>query len=61
MIEEAPAKMKSRVWNPFQSNLAAVVLGGVEKIHIKPGAKVLYLGAASDTTVSQDLDVVGPA
>lgn len=48
------------MWNPFRSKLAAAILGGVEKIHIQPGAKVLYLGAASGTTVSHVADVVGP-
>lgn len=33
---------------------------GVDHIHIKPGAKVLYLGAASGTTVSHVSDIVGP-
>ena len=41
------------------SKLAAGVLGGVDNIHIKPGSKVLYLGAASGTTVSHVSDVVG--
>lgn len=48
------------MWNPFRSKVGAAVLGGVENIHIKPGAKVLYLGAASGTTVSHVSDVVGP-
>lgn len=41
-----------RVWNPFRSKLAAGILGGVDSIYMKPGSKVLYLGAAS---VSQRL------
>lgn len=41
-----------RVWNPFRSKLGAAVLAGTESIHIAPGSKVLYLGAASGTTVS---------
>ena len=32
----------------------------MDKIYIKPGAKVLYLGAASGTTVSHVSDIVGP-
>eukprot|EP00731_Ephydatia_muelleri_P009546 Em0005g132a len=39
-------KIEYRVWNPFRSKLAAAILGGVDKIHMKPGSKVLYLGAA---------------
>lgn len=53
-------KVEYRVWNPFRSKLAAAILGGVDKIHIKPGDKVLYLGAASGTTVSHVSDIVGP-
>lgn len=53
-------KKEYRVWNPFRSKLAAAILGGVDKIHIGPGSKVLYLGAASGTTVSHVSDVVGP-
>ena len=30
-------------------------------IYIKPGSKVLYLGAASGTTVSHVSDIVGPS
>jgi len=53
-------KIEYRVWNPFRSKLAAAILGGVDKIHIAPGQKVLYLGAASGTSVSHVSDVVGP-
>ncbi|MCB1160945.1 MAG: hypothetical protein KDK45_25810 [Leptospiraceae bacterium] len=52
--------MEYRVWNPYRSKIAAAVIGGVEDIFIKPGAKVLYLGAASGTTVSHVSDIVGP-
>ncbi len=57
---EAGEKIEYRVWNPFRSKLAAAILGGIDQIHIKPGSKVLYLGAASGTTVSHVSDVVGP-
>ncbi|KAG8060804.1 hypothetical protein GUJ93_ZPchr0002g26073 [Zizania palustris] len=53
-------KVKYRVWNPFRSKLAASVLGGVDNIWISPGTRVLYLGAASGTTVSHVSDIVGP-
>jgi rRNA 2'-O-methyltransferase fibrillarin len=53
-------KVEYRVWNPFRSKLAAAVLGGVDDIHVAPGKKVLYLGAASGTSVSHVADVVGP-
>ncbi|GER27004.1 rRNA 2'-O-methyltransferase fibrillarin [Striga asiatica] len=57
---EDGTKVEYRVWNPFRSKLAAAVLGGVDNIWIKPGARVLYLGAASGTTVSHVSDIVGP-
>lgn len=53
-------KVEYRVWNPFRSKLAAGVLGGLDHIYITPGAKVLYLGAASGTSVSHVADIVGP-
>ncbi|KAK7868648.1 hypothetical protein R5R35_006946 [Gryllus longicercus] len=59
-VEEGETKLEYRVWNPFRSKLAAAILGGVDKIHMPPGTKVLYLGAASGTTVSHVSDVVGP-
>ena len=57
---EDGTKTEYRVWNPFRSKLAAGVLGGLDNIHVVPGAKVLYLGAASGTSVSHVADVVGP-
>jgi len=65
-IESAPAddgekvKTEYRVWNPFRSKLAAGILSGLDDIFIAPGKKVLYLGAASGTSVSHVADVVGP-
>ncbi|KAL9623102.1 MAG: hypothetical protein Q9160_002616 [Pyrenula sp. 1 TL-2023] len=53
-------KTEYRVWNPFRSKLAAGILGGLDEIYIRPGAKVLYLGAASGTSVSHVADIVGP-
>jgi rRNA 2'-O-methyltransferase fibrillarin len=53
-------KTEYRVWNPFRSKLAAGILGGLDLIYIRPGAKVLYLGAASGTSVSHVADIVGP-
>lgn len=58
--EGAPTKTEYRVWNPFRSKLAAGILGGLDDIYIAPGKKVLYLGAASGTSVSHVADVVGP-
>ncbi|XP_067399070.1 rRNA 2'-O-methyltransferase fibrillarin [Emydura macquarii macquarii] len=59
-VEDGELKVEYRAWNPFRSKLAAAILGGIDQIHIKPGAKVLYLGAASGTTVSHVSDIVGP-
>jgi len=53
-------KVEYRVWNPFRSKVASAIVAGVEDIWIKPGAKLLYLGAASGTTVSHCSDIVGP-
>eukprot|EP00978_Attheya_sp_CCMP212_P026851 scaffold89044_cov67-Attheya_sp.AAC.2 len=39
--------------------LVTVVLGGVDNIWIKPGSKVLYIGAAAGTSVSHVSDIVG--
>jgi rRNA 2'-O-methyltransferase fibrillarin len=36
------------------------MMAGLENVFIKPGSKVLYLGAASGTTVSHVSDMVGP-
>jgi len=56
-----PLKLEYRVWNPFRSKLAAAILGGVDSIHMGPGSKVLYIGAAAGTTVSHVSDIVGPS
>ncbi|EAA32242.1 hypothetical protein GE21DRAFT_7265 [Neurospora crassa] len=56
----ASTKTEYRIWNPFRSKLAAGILGGLETIYMKPGSKVLYLGAASGTSVSHVADIVGP-
>lgn len=59
-VDNNGEKIEYRVWNPFRSKLAAAILGGIEEIHMPPGSKVLYLGAASGTTVSHVSDIVGP-
>jgi len=48
-----------RAWDPYRSKLAAAILKGLSEVPIKPGSKVLYLGAASGTTVSHVSDIVG--
>ena len=59
-VENEGEKTEYRVWNPFRSKLGAGILGGLDSIWMKPGSKVLYLGAASGTTVSHVSDIVGP-
>lgn len=58
--KEPNEKIEYRVWNPYRSKIAAAVVGGISDIYIRPGSKVLYLGAASGTTVSHVSDIVGP-
>lgn len=48
-----------RLWEPYRSKLAAAILKGLKTLPIRPGHKVLYLGAASGTTASHVSDIVG--
>jgi fibrillarin-like pre-rRNA processing protein len=48
-----------RVWDAFRSKLAAAILKGVQTVPIRPGHRVLYLGAASGTTPSHVSDIIG--
>lgn len=48
-----------RIWSPRRSKLAAAIRKGLAEMPIQPGSKVLYLGAASGTTVSHCSDIVG--
>ncbi len=56
---ETSTFLEYRVWNPFRSKLGAAILGGIEDINIKPGTKVLYLGAACGVTISHISDIIG--
>lgn len=47
-----------RLWDPFKSKLAAAILRGLPNLPIGPAYKVLYLGAATGTTVSHISDIV---
>ena len=58
-VGETVNKIEYRVWNVFRSKLAASIVNGISEIFIQPGARVLYLGAASGTTVSHVSDIVG--
>lgn len=49
-----------RTWNPYRSKLAAAIINGLKTMAIKPGSRVLYLGAATGTTTSHVSDIVGP-
>jgi fibrillarin-like pre-rRNA processing protein len=46
-----------RSWNPYRSKLAAAILNGFTSIHFSPKNKILYLGAATGTTVSHLSDI----
>jgi len=48
-----------RLWDPFRSKLAAAILKNLMTVPVKPGHRVLYLGAASGTTASHVSDMVG--
>ena len=47
-----------RVWNPFHSKLAAILLKNPDITFLKRNSTVLYLGAANGTTVSHVSDIV---
>src|SRR3989338_3765739 len=48
-----------RQWDPKRSKLGAAILKGCPNTGIRKGDIVLYLGAASGTTVSHVSDIVG--
>lgn len=48
-----------RKWDARRSKLGAGITNGITQIGIRPGACVLYIGAASGTTVSHVIDIVG--
>ncbi|MEM2137774.1 MAG: fibrillarin-like rRNA/tRNA 2'-O-methyltransferase [Candidatus Anstonellaceae archaeon] len=48
-----------RIWDLHRSKLAAAIHKGLSEMPIKPGAKVLYLGASTGTTPSHVSDIVG--
>lgn len=52
-------KAEYRFWDPRRSKLGAAIVRGLKELPIKPGSKVLYLGAANGTTSSHVSDVVG--
>ena len=48
-----------REWNPLKSKLGAAIVKGATQIGMMEGKTVLYLGAASGTTVSHVSDIIG--
>lgn len=47
-----------RSWNPYKSKLAAAIQNELEELPLRPDSRVLYLGAATGTTVSHVSDIV---
>jgi fibrillarin-like pre-rRNA processing protein len=47
-----------RLWDPTRSKLCAAILKGCKELGFKKNSKVLYLGAASGTTVSHVSDML---
>ncbi len=52
------ANKEYRLWDIYRSKLAAAIHKGLKQMPIKPGSKVLYLGAATGTTASHVSDIV---
>jgi len=48
-----------RLWTPYRSKLSAAIINGIKCMKIAKGSSVLYLGAATGTTVSHVSDIVG--
>jgi len=46
-----------RLWDPYRSKLAALLTKGWKDLRLRSDSKVLYLGAASGTTVSHVSDI----
>ncbi len=53
--KEGSAEFRS--WNPFRSKLAAYLKKGAKNIFIRKDSVILYLGAATGTTVSHVSDI----
>ena len=52
-------KREYRIWDFYRSKPAAAIKRGLKKFPLKRGMSILYLGAASGTTVSHFSDIVG--
>ena len=53
------AEKEYRIWSTRRSKLAAAIKNGLSEMPIQLGSKILYLGAASGTTVSHCSDILG--
>lgn len=58
-LKEGEKKIEYRAWNSFRFKLVVVIFGGVDKIYMKFGFKVLYLGVVFGIIVSYVSDIVG--
>jgi fibrillarin-like pre-rRNA processing protein len=52
-------KTEYRIWDFWHSKPSAAIKNGLKKFPLKKSMKVLYLGAASGTTISHFSDIVG--
>lgn len=50
-------EVEYRKWNPYRSKLGAAIASGARNLPLKSDSHVLYLGAASGTTVSHVSDI----
>ncbi|MDD5502783.1 MAG: fibrillarin-like rRNA/tRNA 2'-O-methyltransferase [Candidatus Thermoplasmatota archaeon] len=50
-------EVEYRKWSPSRSKLGALIASGAKSLPLKADSKVLYLGAASGTTVSHVSDI----
>ena len=60
-VQNIQNKIEYRIWDTFYSKLGAAIETGISNIYMKPGSKVLYLGAGNDSysTISHISDLVG--
>ena len=47
-----------RSWNPYKSKLSASIHNGLKRLDLSEKSTILYLGAATGTTVSHLSDIV---
>lgn len=51
-------EIEYRAWNPFRSKMASALLKGLTNVTLTHNSTLLYLGAASGTTVSHFSDIL---